>query len=301
MNPTFEYNTALRNAQRAGSDQAAARLAASDAASPPPAANQPYAGEQAIANGFKPLLGVHRYWSRPTYVSMMFTLVLLIISLALPYFFEVSLALIAVLAFTLTATVISGYHWIFKKWGPAKITEERLPQAKGELHSSGDEHNKPVNLLQMLVMTGVMTIDGFMSGASLVDSVFSHLFTPRVAMLAAVAWGVGATVLLFKLITAAATEAAINERRGIIRQLSASADAEDQAQAQAMKKAVGGRLGNDFSTKANRHFAQGALAVCVLVLAGSIFLLRNNAPADTDSADSFTPAQTPAKYSLQRV
>lgn len=290
MNPTFDYNSTQRNADRAGSRQSAQTFAASDARSAAPDLNQPYTGEQAIANSFKPLLGVHRYWARPTFVAMVATLLLVLISLALPYFFSPSLPLTGVLAFTISAAVISGYHWIFKKWGPAKITEERFPQAKEELADSGDEHKKPVELLEMLLLTAVMTIDGFLSGSSLVESVFAHLFTPRMAMLAAVAWGVGATALLYKLIMDAATAAAINERRGIIRQLSASADPDDQAQAVAMKKAVGGKLGNNFSTHANSYFAQGALAVCVVVLAGSTFLLRVNAPADGEPQEKANPA-----------
>lgn len=292
MNPTFDYNATQRTADRAGNHQATQRLASSDAAGAPPAANQPYAGEQAIANAFKPLLGVHRYWARQTFVAMVVTLVLLGISLALPYVFAPSLALTGVLAFTMTGTVIAGYHWIFKKWGPAKISEERLPQANEELKVSGDEHKQPVSLMEMVVLAGVMTMDGFLSGSSLVDSVFAHLLTPRMAMLAAVGWGLGATVLLYKLIIDAATEASINERRGIIRQLSASAAADDQMMAIAMKKAVGGKLGNDFSSKANRYFAQGALAVCVVVLAGSTFLLRNNASTEPEAVDSYTPSPT---------
>ena len=160
---------------------------------------------------------------------------------------------------------------------------------KAELLASGDMHKPQVSLLEMLVLVGVMTIDGFLSGASLVDSVFSHLFTPHGAMMAAVAWGVGATVLLYKLILDAATEVTINERRGIIRQLSVSDDAEDQALATAMKKAVGGKLGNDLSTKANRNGARSALVVCVIVLAGSTFLLRTNAPVDTDAVNKTAP------------
>ena len=289
MNPTFDYNTTQRDAERACSHQAVQKLAANDARAAVPGANQPYAGEVAITNSFKPLLGVHRYWAWSTFVSMVATLLLATLSLGLAYFLEPSLALTASVAFTMAATVISGYHWIFKRWGPAKITEERLLQAKAELLASGDTHKPSVSLLEMLVLVGVMTIDGFLSGSSLVDSVFSHLFTPRGAMIAAVAWGVGSTVLLCKLILDAATEETINERRGIIRQLRVSDDAEDQALATAMKKAVGGKLGDDLSTKANRYGARSALVVCVIVLAGSTFLLRTNAPVDADAVNKTAP------------
>lgn len=282
MNPTLESNQKERRAARMGSASQTASLARNDAASAPPAAGDAYAGEHTIALAYQPLLGHHRYWVAQTRTAMFSTLLMLLAVVAVGAFMEPSLWMAGMLAFFLAAFLISGYHWIFKKWGPSWISEQRLCHCDEQLVESGDAHTPPVGLLSMLVLVGIMTVDGFLSGSSLTQSVFANIFTPRMALIAAVGWGVGVTALLFKLIHDAALESAINERRGLIRQLSTSANSDDQLRADAMKRSVGNKLGNDYSTSGNRYFSRAALTVTVLVLAGSMFLLRSHDGTSTE-------------------
>lgn len=291
MNPTLESNAKLRSADRLGSASQSARLARNDAASPPPAANAAYSGETTIAQAFKPLLGEHRYWVAQTRVAMISTLVILAAVLAVAYWMEPSLLMAGLMAFLIAALFISGYHWIFKKWGPSWISEQRWTASDEQLVASSDAHTPPVGLLSMLVLVGIMTVDGFLSGFSLTQSVFANIFTPRMALIAAVGWGIAATALLFKLIHDAALESAINERRRLIRQLSASGDPAVVARANAIKQAVGNKLGNDYSTQGNRYFSRIALTVTVLVLAGSMFMLRSNEGGATEPSGEQQPVQ----------
>ncbi len=284
MNPTLEFNAKVNRADRMGGASHVGRLARSDAVSAPPAADAPYAGETTIAQAYKPLLGDHRYWVAQTRIAMISTLLMVVAVTAVAYLMEPSLLMAGLMVFLMSALLISGYHWIFKKWGPSWISEQRWAASDEQLVASGDAHTPPVGLLSMLVLVGIMTVDGFLSGSSLTQSVFANIFTPRMALIAAAGWGVGATALLFKLIHDAALESAINERRSLIRQLSASGNPDDVARATAMKLAVGNKLGNDYSTQGTRYFSRMALTVTVLVLAGSMFLLRSHDTGATEPA-----------------
>ena len=144
------------------------------------------------------------------------------------------------------------------------------------------------------MMLGIMFLDGFMSGSGLSQSIFQEIFTPRWALVAGAAWGVGATVLLFKLVDDAAKEYAINQRRTVIRNLSQSSDADDQARALAMKRAVGGKLNNDYGTRANKTGARWALVATVLVLSVSTFLMRTGGHDDSAPGVQQPAVQSPA-------
>ncbi|MFM8898597.1 MAG: hypothetical protein ACKOF9_01430 [Burkholderiales bacterium] len=279
MNPTLESNRKLRHAERVGSASGVAMLARGDATSAPPASGTAYAGEKAIANAFKPLLGDHRYWVAQTRVAMIFAALMLVALIAVGWLMTPSLLMGGLIAFLMAGLIISCYHWIFYQWGPAWVNEQRHAAASQQLEQSGDAHAPPAGLLSMLMLIGVLTVDGFLSGASLTQTMFAKILTPKMALLAAVAWGVVATALLFKLVHDAARESAICSRRNLIRQLLASNDPTDQARGRAMIAAVGTALGHDFSARANSWFSRGVLAIALVVLAGSIFLLRYNEPA----------------------
>ena len=280
MNPTLDYLLSRRRAKLAASASAVQQLAAADARAAPPAAGMPYEGEKALANAIKPALQAHAYFMKETVAAAAGLVCLGGLTAALPYLMAPSLAQAGLMAFTLTGAVICGHYAFFKRYGPQLISEGRLTGAKQALKESDDEHHKPMGLPEMLLMIGIMTLDGFLSGSGLSQTIFQEIFTPRWALMAGVAWGVGATALLFKLVQDAALEFTLNQRRTVIRNLSQSSDADDQARAQVMKKAVGGKLNNDYSTQANKTGARWALTLTVMVLSGSTFLMRTSQPED---------------------
>ncbi len=292
MNPTFDSTAAINRAEKAGTITAVTRLASVDTSSAPLPAGTPTHGELALATAYKPALGLPPYFIKHTRAAMGITLAMATATVVLPFVFSPSVGLISVVSFTATAAILGGYHWIFRKWGPSSISEERFILAKAELQASADDHQKPMTLLDTLGLLGIMTIDGALSGTALM-SMFENLFTPRLAMVAAVGWGIAATALLFKLITSAAEERACNDRRESIRNLSRSSDPGDQAHAQAMKLAVGSKLGNDYSLSANKKSSRVALVLSVLVLAGSTFFLRAHHDAGGSSP---APVQQPVKF-----
>lgn len=291
MNPTHAATAALRTAENATSHRQLQELAISDLHAAPPDPLNPYGGERAIGNAFKPALRIFPYFMGQTRAAMVatwgllaLTIVLLALCVKTPSVWFAAGAL-----FALTSMTIAAYQWIFRKWGPSSISPERYQQARDELVQSGDNHQKPIDLLEMLLLVGLMVVDGFLSGSSL-TGLFSNFLTPTGAMVASIGWGIAATALLYKLVSDAALEVAINERRNSIRHLSASANPDDQLLAAQMRAAVGGKLGNDFSTQANRASARIALAVTALVLSGSTFLIRANPPAEEAAPAKTTPA-----------
>lgn len=294
MNPTHAAQAAQRSAQRATSDIALRDLAVADLRAAPPAAGAPNGGEIAIGNIFKPALSIFPYFQGQTRAAMVATMLLLLMTLVLTALClkAPSLWSAAGTLFALAGAAIAGYQWIFRRWGPASISAARFEQARAELEQSGDHHQKPVGLLEMLVLVLLMVIDGFLSGTSL-TGLFANFLTPGAALMASVAWGVAATALIYKLVADAALEVAINDRRSAIRHLSASTDAADQALAAQMRATVGGKLGNDFSLGANRTSARFALAATALALSASTFLIRAYPPADE------APPATPAPATLQ--
>ena len=101
------------------------------------------------------------------------------------------------MAFTVPGALICGHCAFFKRYGPSMISGDRLTGAKQALRESDDEHPKLMSLPEMLLMIGNMTLDGFLSGSGLSQTIFQEIFTPRWALVAGVAWGVAATALLF--------------------------------------------------------------------------------------------------------
>lgn len=286
MNPTIDALNTHRSAAKATSQARINRLAAADTKTPPPAADQPYAGEKAIAHPYKRALQACAYFRKQTAAALLMMIVFGVVAVLVPLVFGITLMTAAITIFAILATGISGYHWWFKKWGPALITEARFEAAKQQLADSGDLHTPPLPLLPLIVLVAIMLVDGFLSGSSLANTVFANMFTPRVALAAAIAWGVGVTYLLFKVVISAATESAINERRSVIRNLAVSANPDDRALAIRMKAAVGGKLLNDYDTRSNRYTARVGLVVTVLVLAGATFLMRASPEPDAAPAQA---------------
>ena len=294
MNPTLDYLASRNRARAAAAPGRVRQLALADAQAAPPTANAPFAGELALANAIKPAMHAHAYFKKQTVAAAAGFVVLGSAALALPYLMVPSLVFLGVEAFALAGAAISGYYTVFKRYGPSKISEDRLVDAQQALKASDDEHHKPMSLLEVLMMLGIMFLDGFMSGSGLSQSIFQEIFTPRWALVAGAAWGVGATVLLFKLVDDAAKEYAINQRRTVIRNLSQSSDADDQARALAMKRAVGGKLNNDYGTRANKTGARWALVATVLVLSVSTFLMRTGGHDDSAPGVQQPAVQSPA-------
>ncbi len=249
-------------------------LARSDLSAPPPASAAPYAGERRIGDSFKPLTQRYAYFAPETKAAMVIMLLALIIAVLTPYWLGWTLFSVAVTVLALVAALIGAYRWYFHPYGPQVISSARWQAAHAELADAGDATLPPSGLLSTLTLIGIAGVDGFLSGSSLSSGVFANLFTPTMALLAATAWGIGSTYLLYKLAHAAALEANINARRTLIRNLSASRDPDDQARALRMKKAVGDLLGQAYDLHANRRSARIGLACAALVIALSMFALR---------------------------
>lgn len=294
MNPTIENESIHRSARRETSPARTRRQAAADAKAPPPRGGLPYAGERAIATAYVRALNAYPYFRRQTHAALAMMIGFAVLAAVIGFAFGVgNLVSAAAVAFCAVAAIISGYHWYFKKWGPGVITGERYEEAARQLADSGDIHAAPLPLLSVLMLVGIMLVDGFLSASSLTTTVFAEMFTPGWAIVAAVGWSIGATYLLTKVILSAAMEAAINERRTVIRNLAVSSNPEDRAHAVRMKKAVGGKLLNDYDTRSNRYTARIGLAIACVVLAGATFVMRTNSepPPAADPALAPTKAQ----------
>ncbi len=226
-----------------------------DLSAPPPANAAPYAGERRIGDAFKPLTQRYAYFAQETKAAMVIMLLASIIAVLMPFWLGWTLFSVALTVLALVAALIGAYRWYFHPYGPEVICSARWQAAHVELADAGDAALPPSGLLSTLTLIGIAGVDGFLSGSSLSSGVFANLFTPTMALLAATAWGIGSTYLLYKLAHAAALEANINARRTLIRNLSASRDPDDQARAAHEK---GGRRSARSGLRSARQPAVGA-------------------------------------------
>lgn len=199
---------------------------------------------------------------------------------------------IAALTLSLLLFCICLYQFAFRDHGPLSISPERFEQARARLHEADDASQKPLTLLALCTLVVIQALDGWFTGFALTTSAFAQWLSPRGAQAAAVVWALGCTYLLYKLITLAARESVVNERRAAIRTLSGG-DAEQQARAEAMKKRVGAALGHDYSLDANRCGARVALLVTVLVLVAATFTMRTSGDASAAAGTAPQPTLAP--------
>lgn len=294
MNPTHKRSSAERNAARQTSRAQLKSMVTADLNAAAPAAGDSYAGERQIGRIYKPLTQRYAYFSQETQAALCLMIVLTLMVIATPLLLGWGLWSTALVAIAAIGAVICAHRWYFHRFGPEFIAIDRWENARKELQDAGDAGQLPAGLLPTLTLVGIAGVDGFLSGSSLTTGVFANIFTPLMATLAATAWGIGATYLLFKMVHAAAFEANVNERRSMIRNLSVSPDPADQDRARRMKAAVGDALDQSLDRHADRKSARVGLICAALVLALSMFALRMGSDSRSDppsGGGSYTPAK----------
>lgn len=285
MNPTHVALTKHHHMHKQYRRRRLAKRARADVAAPPPPTGIPYRGEQEIATSAYPCLTAFPYYCYQTQSAMLIA-ALAIISALLPIpLFGYSIFTISLTLGLLGVAALGVYCAWFRRWSPAIIDAKSLEAARSELDASGDAHAEPLGLIEQLVLGLLLGIDGCLAGAALFTTAFAAIFTPTMALAAAAAWGVATAYLLWKASRAAALEAAIQDRRTLIRNLSSSTDPANHQRASAMKAAIGDKLQHDYSNRANTTSARWILAIVVTVLAVGIFVIRINTEADEASTD----------------
>jgi len=290
MNPTHKRSQAERHAGTETRPSRLKRMVHADLDAAPPAAGEVYAGERRIAQVYKPLTQRYAYFRQETTAALVIAVLAMLLAMAGPLLFGWGMLGVAIAVISGVIAVICVHRWYFHRFGPEHIQVERWQAAHRELQDAGDASLRPAGLLPTLTLVAIAGVDGFLSGSALASSVFANVFTPAMATLAATAWGVGVTYLLYKLVHAAALEANINERRHLVRNLSTSAEADDRERARRMKAAVGDVLGQSYDLRADRKSARWVLVGATVVLALSLFALRVGA-GDPPAGGALAPAR----------